>query len=260
MRRFPLSILVAAALAFSAVAWSETPAPDAGVALAPAEFAAKFDQLWPIRDQPGILKQMLALTNASVKANPNSYEVLYRAARLKSWEADGQTNKKIKANYGHDGWMLGEQALKAKPGGAEGHYYLAIGMGNYSQAIGVISALAQGIEGKFVSNLDAAAKDPSIDHGGPIMVKGRYYFELPWPKRDLAKSRELLNKCIEKYPENLRCYLYLAETELKDDQPQKAKEAIEKVFAGSTDYDQPEARRVKEFAKPIAQKIQEELK
>src|SRR5687767_12098390 len=100
MRRFPLFILVSLGLAGSA--WSQT--PDSGTPAAaetdPAAFSSKFDQLWPVRDQDGVLKQMQSLTVAAVKANPANYDVLYRAARLKNWEADGQTSQQIKKNYG----------------------------------------------------------------------------------------------------------------------------------------------------------------
>ena len=261
MRRLPLLVLVS--LSLHTPAWSQT--PDAGVAPAsPANdapsFAAKFDQLWLIRDQGDVMKQMHALTSAALVASPQDFAVLVRAARLKNWEADGQNNGKIKQNYGQDAWALADRALHVKPDSADAQYQKAIGIGYYSQAIGVLTALSQGIEKKFLTPLDFAVNhDPGLEHGGPLLAKGRYWFELPWPKRDLEKSKQVLGECIAKYPENLRCYVFLAETELKDGDAKKAKATIQKAIQGVSDYDPPESRRAKQFAKDLAVRIEEEL-
>jgi len=126
--------------------------------------------------------------------------------------------------------------------------------------VGILTALGEGLEGKYNERLDTAIKlDSQYDRGAPLLIKGRYHYELPWPKRDLSESAKLYEKAIAKFPGNLRAYLYLAETLLADDKAQKAKEAILKVKQGSIAYDPPEGHRVQERAKAVEAKIMKEL-
>jgi tetratricopeptide (TPR) repeat protein len=226
-----------------------------------AELTAKIDELYAKRDDPAVAKELEVATTDSLKAAGADYGVVWRAARWKFWLADGATDNRLKKQLGKEAWDLGERALKLNPSAVEGHYFAALGMGCYSQAIGILKALGEGIEGKFNERLDAAIKmNEGYDRGGPRLTKGRYFFELPWPKRDLDKSKEELEKCVAKHPENLRALLFLAETQLKDGDAKKAKETIAKATSGSIAYDPPEGRRVQKEAKLVADKIEQELK
>lgn len=234
-------------------------AADAGVGV--SEVAQKLDALYAQRHVPESYKELQAAIADALKSHPTDYDVLWRAARLKYWQADGASNNDAKRQYGKEGWALAERAVKQKPDGLEGHYYAAINIGSYSQAVGILKALGEGLEGKFNDHLDRAIRaDPGYDNAGPLIAKGRYYFELPWPKRDLRKSAAFLQRAIKQQPLALRAYLYLAETQLRDGDEKKAKDSIDKVFAGSEAYDIAEARRVKQMAKPVKSKIEEELR
>lgn len=137
----------------------------------------------------------------------------------------------------------------------------ALGVGAYAQAVGILKALGDGLESKFNERLDKALQlDPDFLWGAPLLTKGRYYFELPWPKRDLAKSASFYEKALAKSPGNLRTWYFLAETLLKDGKARKARDAIEQVKQGSTAYDPAEGRRVQELAKKLDSEIGEELK
>jgi hypothetical protein len=125
---------------------------------------------------------------------------------------------------------------------------------------GILKALGEGLEGKFVENLDYSIKNnETFDRFGGHTAKGRYHWELPWPKRDLKKSKEELQKSIDKHPEHLRNYLFLAETLLKDGDAKAAKVQVDKVLNGDAAYDPPESRRVKGWAKDVAAQIDKEL-
>jgi len=189
---------------------------------------------------------------AALKATPDDYELLWRAARIRYFVADGQPNGDTKKRLAREAWDLAERAVKQNPKGVEASYYAAVSIGGYSQAVGILSALAEGLEGKFNERLDYAVKmNPDLDHGGPLIAKGRYYFELPWPKRDLGKSAQILQKAMEKHPESLRVYVYLAETQLDDGKPAEAKATIAKALSGSIAYDPAEGQRVKAMAKRL---------
>lgn len=247
---FMRTALVLAALVLPALAWADA-----------SETAKQLDALYAQRQDSEKLKELEKATEEALKAYPEDYGVLWRAARYHYWVSDGLANKESKKRIGKLSWDLGERAVKANKDGIEGHYYAAIGMGQYSQAIGILNALTEGIEGKFNARLDkAVSMDGGYSSAGPLIAKGRYFHLLPWPKRDLDKAAQHFEKAIKEKPEALRAYLYLAETQLADGEPKKAKETLAKVFEGSEAYDVAEARRVKTWAKKVQAEIEEELK
>lgn len=224
------------------------------------ETIAKMDELFAKRGDPAADKENAAFMEQALKEYPNEFEVVWRAARYVSFQADvaqGQPKQVL----GKQTWELGDKARALKPADARGHYYAAIGVGTYSEGLGIINALFQGIDGKYNERLDKAIElDPGLDRSGPILLKGRYYGVLPWPKQDLGKSQQLLEKVIAQHPENLRAYWYLADTLLAAGKKKEAKLAIDKVYSGSPDYDPAEARAVRRAAEPLKAKIEKELK
>ncbi len=230
-------------------------APDA------ASFVAKLEALWKTRDASTATKAHDEVIRDGLKAFPSDYELLWRAARYRWWVADGLTEEKLKKQIAKEGWNFAKRAVEVKPAASEGKYFVALNIGAYSQAVGILKALGEGLEGQFVENLDAALKaNEAFDRYGGRTAKGRYHWELPWPKRDLGKSKAELQKSIDKHPEHLRNYYYLADTLLKDGDAKGAKVAIDKALGGSDAYDPPEARRVKAWAKALATTIDKELK
>ncbi|RKH41209.1 tetratricopeptide repeat protein [Corallococcus sicarius] len=222
---------------------------------------SQLDALFAKRNDAESVKALDAGLRDALAAAPEDFELVWRKARILQWQADGATEKKLKMVLGKQTWEAGDKAAKLQPARVEGHYYGACGIGSYSQAVGIMKALGDGLEGKFNERLDTALKlDPGYDLGGPWLVKGRYYYELPWPKRDLSKSVSFYDKAIAKYPQSLRAYYYLAETLLKDGKAEKARDAIEKVKQGSTAYNPAEGQRVQQWAKKVDADIQEELK
>lgn len=226
-----------------------------------ADVTTKLDELWKTRDDAATIKAADEAITEGLKAFPDDFELLWRASRAKWWVADGATDTKLQRQVAKEGWTLAERAVKAKADGMQGHYYVALNIGAYSQAVGILKALGEGLEGKFNDELDKARKaDPSYDRYGPANAKGRYWWELPWPKRDLEKSRAEIKAVIEKHPEHLRAWLYLAETELKDGKAKEAKTCVDKVLNGPDAYDPPEARRVKKWGKVVSAEVEKELK
>jgi predicted Zn-dependent protease len=163
--------------------------------------------------------------------------------------------------FAKKGWDVAEQALKARPGGVEGHYYAAINAGTYGQAIGVLKALTQGVEQPFLDHLRVAMeKAPDLDDGGPALAMGRYYYELPWPKYDGAESMRILREVVKKHPHNLRARLYLAETLLKEGQPQESLSLLEGILAAKEGSGDPaEVRLVQNRTRRLLPKVREEL-
>ena len=268
MNRFHAVALVSGLASFAAAAQSldggAAVSSDAGggsTSFDAATAVASFDALWKTRDSSESLAAFGALSTEALQKAPNDYDVLWRVARMKWWFADGEANAVKKRDLGKAGWDLAEKALKVKPGGGEAHYYVALNIGAFSQAVGVFKALTMGLEPKFLDNLEAARKvNQAFDRHGFSTAKGRYWWELPWPMRNLGNAKEELGNALRAQPEHLRVMVYLADVFLTDGDAKKAKEYNDAVLAGSVDYDPPEGRRMKAWAKAQATKIAEALK
>ena len=198
---------------------------------------------------------------AAVREHPDDYGVLWRAARYQYWLADGASDDGLKKQRGKAAWDLGERAAKIRPLGVEGHYFSAIGLGAYAQAIGIFNALTQGLEGKFNGHVLASLKaDEGFNVGGPHLAKGRALYEMPWPKRDLTGCISEMRRALALHPENLRAQLFLAECQLRDGQAKAAKDTTDQLLAQSVAYDPAEGRRVQQRARELMPKIAKELR
>jgi tetratricopeptide (TPR) repeat protein len=230
------------------------------LASAPEELAA-LDALYGRRGEAEAVKELEAALDTALQAAPEDFERVWRKARLRHWQADGATQAEQKKLLGKQVWELGERARKLRPERVEGHFYAAVGIGSYSQAVGILAALSEGLEGKFNERLEKAlALDPGFEWSGPWLTKGRYFYELPWPKRDLKKSADCMKKALALHPESLRGWLFLAETLLEDGKAKQAHEALLKVLEGSVAYDPPEGLRMQARARKLLARVEKELK
>ncbi|HZZ83684.1 MAG TPA: tetratricopeptide repeat protein [Anaeromyxobacteraceae bacterium] len=213
---------------------------------------ARADDAYRLREEPGKLEEVKATLAAAEKLAPGDYGVLWRLARLDFWLSDDAAlSNDRKSDLGKRAWELGDRATAVNPGGVEGWFFAAVGMGNYSLGIGVVKALAQGIEGKFKERLSAAEKiDPGFMGGAIENAWGRFYYKLPWPKYDGAQSERHLRKALKQNPHNVRARLYLAELYEKEDHPKEARKLLEQAVAEQPGhYDAPEERRAQALAR-----------
>lgn len=212
------------------------------------------DAAWKERDAPGRLEEIASKIDEAEKLAPDDFEVLWRKARLLVWISDDPwMPNDEKSRIGKQAWEYGDRAAAAAPDRVEGHYYAMAGMGNYSLGIGVLKALAKGIEGKFKERLSRAeAVDPGFQHGGVQTAWGRFWFKLPWPKYDGKKSEANLLEALKRNPANVRAQVYLADLYEKEDRPEKARAALEAAVASSAGaYDGPEERRYQKLAREM---------
>ncbi len=232
---------------------------DAGPPSPQASSFAEMDALWLHRDDAGAQEQLLQLTAEGVRAHPEDFGYLWRAARIRLWAGDGEADNEKKKALGQATWEYGDKAARAKPGAVEGYYFAAAGIGSYSQAVGILNALGQGLEAKFNERLDKAINiDSRFAHAAPPAVKGRYYWELPWPKRNLGKSADWLKKALALDPNALRAMVWLAETQWKDGDKTAARATLARLEAGSLADDPAEERRTKALGKKISQEMDKE--
>lgn len=246
----PWSALLAAglALAFPSAAPGDEPV---------TATLARVDAAWPERDQPGRLEAIRKDLEAAAREAPDDYGVLWRRARLLFWMADDPAiSKAEKSRLGKECWELADRATALKPDGVEGWFYASAGAGNYSLGIGILSALTQGLEGKYKERLSRAeALDPRFNDGGIPTSWGRFWYELPWPKYSFRKSEAAFLKALEVNPKNVRALVYLAELYRKEDQDDEARKLLTRAAALEPGaYDAPEERRMVARARELLAK------
>jgi hypothetical protein len=247
--------------------------PDGGTVAAPppAELTpaqrvealiAEGDALYARRYEKVTWWQALNKYNAALGMDPKNYGAMWRVARSYFFIAERQTDDDTKEQYGKTGWDWGLKAIKLNPKGVEGHYFAGIALGQYAQAISILSALAKGLDGDYRELIGAALKiDRYHDGAGPVIAMGRYYFTLPWPKYDGEESIKFLREAIA-HGDKLRSHFYLAETLLSEDQAAEALKEVQivldrKLVPGKGDY--ADDLWFQQQAPALKKKIQEEL-
>jgi len=257
-------LVLSAALAAEPSAAAAPPAAPAAPTEAAAEAAdlpallARADAAFAVRDEPGQLEASRRALDAAARLAPDDAAVLWRQARHDVWLAeDPSIPDRQKSEVGKRAWELAERALARDPNRVEGWFYAVSGMGNYSLGIGILSALAQGIEGKFKDRLGRAERlDPGFLAGGIQVAWGRFWFKLPWPKHDARKSMQALRAALVRNPDSVRAHVYLADLLL--DEGEKAA-ALEEYQAALREppgrYDAPEERRWQAVARASLEQL-----
>lgn len=259
----PLLLLLPAAGPNAQAPAATAPEPKAAAA-APApggelgRLIAAADAAYAVREQPGKMDEVLRDLEAAEKLDPKSYEVLWRLSRYYYWLADDpKLPEAEKSRVGKRGWDIGDRAVQADPKRAEGWFYASAGVGNFSLAMGIVTALFEGMESKYLDRLRKAQEiDPGFEHGAIDISWGRYYYSLPWPKYDAQKSEQFLQKALRQNPSNVRVRVYLADLFLKEGHPEMSKRQLQKALeVPESAYDAAEIRRYQEQAREAFTKI-----
>jgi tetratricopeptide (TPR) repeat protein len=213
------------------------------------ELVQRMDALWERRDAHGACPDIVALGTLALAVDPHSHAVQWRMARVYFWVAYTQPSRVAKKALAAKAIEWGERARGEQPDRVEGHYFYAVAVGEYASTIGIMQAVVDGVAGKVET---AARRAHAIDrdywHGAPGTVLGRFYFLLPWPKRDLDKSREYLEEVVVRHPRALLARDYLAETYYELGEREKAREQLAFVLANDpepgTELDRPQPKSV----------------
>lgn len=252
--RAMLRTVIATLLVLSAALAGEPPpivaaTPPAVAAVAAEDLdalLARADAAWMERDAPGMLETSREALEAASRLAPEAAPVLWRLARHEAWlSEDPAIPDKLKSELGKKAWLLGERAIAADSTVVEGWFYAVSGMGNYSLGIGILSALAQGIEGKFKDRLSRAERlDPRFLGGAIPVAWGRFWFKLPWPKHDARRSEKALRAALEQSPDSVRAHVYLGDLHLDEGRTAEAKAEYQAALRKPPgQYDAPEERR-----------------
>ena len=193
--------------------------------------ARRLDELWQARATDPSLRASIEYGTAVMQAEPDNFDAAWRLARATRWLALTSSKDEAKRRLATKAMKWGQRAIKLRPDRVEGHFYYMMAIGEYGGTLSIPRALYEGIGGKFEqSGFRAYEIDRGFEDGEVITALGRFYFVLPWPKRDLAKSRSFLEEGARKHPQILMNFVYLAELEYEEGQPDKARAALERVL------------------------------
>ena len=247
-----LALAVAlAAAGVAAASGAEPPPGNMSGQLPPNDSLAELDALHARRNDRAAVTRARTIVDGLLAKSPNDYAVLWRAAReLFTESEDDHRPANQRGQLGKQAYELAGRAVTAGPNRVEGYYWGALAIGSYGSTMGMMRALANGIEGKFKTNLEhAAAIDIRYDHGGIPVTWAAYYLELPWPKRDRKKAGEECRRALAINPANLRARLYLARIAVAEDHPEEARARLDEIASAPGDrYDPPEEHAVKREA------------
>jgi hypothetical protein len=205
---------------------------------------ARMDGLWAHRDKSDAMQELIAVGTNALAANPHRYGAQWRVARAYFWVAYTQPSRVAKKALARTAMEWADHARTDRPDRVEGHYLFAISAGEYANTIGAAQALVEGLAGKVESAaLRAYAIDRDYSNGAPGTVLGRYYFMLPWPMRDLDRSRRYLEEVVARHPGALIARDYLADTYYELGEREQARAQLTFVLANNlmpgTDLDLP---------------------
>jgi tetratricopeptide (TPR) repeat protein len=193
------------------------------------------DRLWEQRMDKKSFDASFLLYKKALEGNPSSYEANWRISRSYFWLSDqlGDSEGDEHKTFGETGMQYGKVAMQQNPSGIEGHYYYALNLTQYGLGISIIKALAIGLGSEYEEHMKTVLTiHREYDDGGAFRAMGRYFYKLPWPKRDVKKSIEYLKEAVRIAPWNCRGHVYLAESFLKKGERSTAREELTLAING----------------------------
>jgi tetratricopeptide (TPR) repeat protein len=199
------------------------------------ELMREGDLLWQARAEEGKALASIAAYKRVLEIDENNYDACWKIARSCFFLGDGlPETDEMKVRHremGEQGMPYGKKALAINPGGIEGHYYYALCIAEYSIGISIVKALAKGLGPEYEKHVGKALElDRHYDSAGPLRAMGRYWYKLPWPKRDIEKSVRYLKEAVEATPFSIRGRVYLAESYLKGEDNGLAQAELRKAL------------------------------
>ena len=165
-------------------------------------------------------KEAMEIYKDVISRDPENYEAHWKGAR--SIREYGEEHLRLGKpdyeeacrEYGRKGMEYAEKAMALNPDHPGGYLYYGINVGTYSEGVGIVTALREGLKDKTQENFETAYEmDPHFEMGAPILSLGRFWQVVPWPYRDTDKAEELFREYqeTEYWDEVIEGRIYLAE-------------------------------------------------
>jgi len=250
--------------ALSATAQQEAAAPGEQKAEQPAETQAasgpmeKANQLLDTKDM-GNLKKAIGIYENILENKPDNFGAAWRCAfacreyALQAQHQQVEDWKDICAEYGEKGMGYAQKAMDLKPDKPHGYFFYGLSVGVYSDGVGLVTALKEGLKDKTQKNLEKAYEiDKTFQNGGPMLALGRFWQKVPWPYHDEDKAMQYYRELQDSpyFGKKVERYIFPAEI-LADkwgDEPKKeARQLLQKALETTDDpYWEQHARKLLE--------------
>ncbi|HUJ79950.1 MAG TPA: tetratricopeptide repeat protein [Nitrospiria bacterium] len=214
------------------------------------------DLFYAIPRTPDHVRQAALSYEGAAQRRDQTYRGAWMAARAYAWLA--QYAREDRAQQERDlasAVDLSRRAVAAAPDQVEGHYYLAVSLGLFSQAHSAINHLTEmAREGEI-----AASINPRVDHAGPYRLLGSLYGFAPEPPisfGDQDKGLELLRQAVKLVPDEPENHLRLAQLLAAMGKREEARNEVQTaLFLDSSGNDPTETLAWQLDAKTLWQKI-----
>ncbi|MBI2069731.1 MAG: tetratricopeptide repeat protein [Elusimicrobia bacterium] len=173
-------------------------------------------------------REAIGLWESALKAESENYESLWKLARAYYWLGN-RLPEKEQLNIFTKGKEYAEKAVKTKPGGVEGHYWLGVCLGRYGETKGILKSLM--LVKPIRDEMETVLKfDPR--HAGAYHVLGVLHRKAPGKPLSIGNRKKALHyakKAVELDPGSIKYALGLGEAYEALGEDEKAVEAFEEV-------------------------------
>ena len=193
------------------------------------------------------LKQALELYEKALEENPDNFQAAWGAAAAsreyasQAHQQEVENWKDICAEIAKKGMGYAQQAIALKPDKPHGYYYYGLNVAAYSDGVGVLTAIKEGLKNKTQENLEKAYEiDKTFDSGGPVLALGRFWQRVPWPYNDKDKAMKYYRE-LQKSPffgDKVQHYIFPAEIladQWGEEPKQEARQLLEQALKKTDD-------------------------
>jgi tetratricopeptide (TPR) repeat protein len=189
------------------------------------------------------------------KASPNDYAASWRRARVYHMLGEVVTKDDDKLELFQRAIDAAKTAVKLKPNGVEGHYWLGGTYGRYGETKGKLKALS--MIDDIRSEMNTVIKlDPKYEDAGAYLILGKIDFELPGLFGGNSKRAiEEYEQGLKLAPTNALMKLYLSDSYYDAGRKDEAKKLLEELMALKLDeHASHDARQAQREAKTSYEK------
>ncbi|MGH9754799.1 MAG: TRAP transporter TatT component family protein [Blastocatellia bacterium] len=187
------------------------------------------DNLLTLGDDAARDKQSLGVIEQALTHNGNDYQWLWRAARVYYFVGEGAA-KSEKVSYFEKGINAGQRAVAAEPNAVEGHFWLGVNYGGYSDQKGVFKALAT--VGKIRAEMETVLRlNDRYQDGGAYLALGEMDRQLPRIiGGNLNRGIQRLEQGLSVAPHNLEMKLALGQAYQEKGRKEDARRMFQEII------------------------------
>jgi len=187
------------------------------------------DNLFTFGDDAGRDKQSMGVIEQAMAANGNDYQWMWRAARVYYFVGD-QAAKSEKVSYFEKGIDVGLRAVSAQPNGVEGHFWLGVNYGGYSDQKGVFKALAT--VSKIRAEMETVLRlNDRYQDGGAYLALGEMDRQLPRIiGGNMNRAIQRLEQGVSVAPHNLEIKLALGQAYEEKGRKEDARRMFQEII------------------------------